>query len=114
MAYNKIQMTKAHNIGVKDSLPVSILDVDYRKQSTPIESRSHGHLSNLLQRLFRIFTSENKIMNTSANNENAVIRNRSELKDDETQSLLDLENFANAARETEACCQYEWINTSDE
>jgi hypothetical protein len=114
MAHNKLQMAKADQIDVEHNLPVSILDVDYRKHSTPIESRSHGHLSNILQRLFRIFTSENKIISNSANNGNTVDRKISEIRNDETQSLQDLEVCANAARETEACGQYEWINTCDE
>ncbi|MCZ6805198.1 MAG: hypothetical protein O7D86_15070 [Proteobacteria bacterium] len=38
----------------------------------------------------------------------------SEIKDNDSRSLQYLENCANAARETEACGQYEWINTSDE
>ena len=112
MAYNKLQLTKAYYSDVKHSMPVSILDVDYRKHATPIESRSHGHLSKLLQGLIRVFASDEKNMIASANN--AAVRNSSEIKNDETQSLLDLENCANAAREAEACGQYEWINTSDE
>ena len=53
-------------------------------------------------------------MNSSANNESAIIRNMSRIKDNETQSIQALEKCANAARETEACGQYEWINKSDE
>jgi len=114
MAYNKFQLTKAHYSDVKQTLPVTILDVDYHKQSNPIESRSHGHLSRLLQGLFRVFAGKEKNMITSANNESAVIMNISKIKDNEIQSLQDLEKCANAARETEAGGQYEWLNTSDE
>ncbi|MCZ6805197.1 MAG: hypothetical protein O7D86_15065 [Proteobacteria bacterium] len=61
MAYNKIQLTKAHNSNVKQTLPASILDVAYRKQSTPIESRSLGHLSRLLHSVFRVFTNKKNV-----------------------------------------------------
>lgn len=124
MAYNKYHMTKAHYINSKHDLPASILDTDYRTHNTSIESRSYGQLSKLLRGIFRIFSSEDAYMDVGGrtasgtsrrgNNENSDVKNSAEIKDNETQSLLDLENCANAARETEACGQYDWIKSSDE
>jgi len=114
MAHNKFQMTRANQIDTRHSLPVSALEIDYSRQSTSVESQSHEHLSNMLHRLFRVLTRNENRINNNINNENIAIQNNSEIKNDDTQSLLDLEVCANAARETEACGQYEWINTSDE
>ena len=114
MTYNNLQLTKTHYKDAKQTLPVSVLNVEYRKQSALNERRSHGHFSGLLYSLFKLFSNKEKNMNTRANNDSAIIRNISAIKNDERQSLLDLEKCAKAARETEACGQYEWINTSDE
>lgn len=114
MAHYKLQMTKAERIDERHNLPVSVLENDYSKYNRSHESRSHGHLSNMLQRLFSVFNSNEKNTSNTIDSKNKVTQDNLEIKDDETQSLLDLEVCANAARETEACGQYEWIKSSDE
>jgi len=114
MTSNIFQLKKAHCIDIKQSLPGLIIDVDFRNHATEVKSRSHGHLNRFLHRLFGRFTRKEKKINSNAYSENAIVRNISEMKDDETQLLLDLENCADVARTAEACGLYEWINKSDE
>jgi hypothetical protein len=114
MTQNKSQMLEAHYNEPRYSLSNTAFDVDYRQHSTPGRSRSHGHLSKLLQSLRGVFINEKTNLDNSANNDINVANAKTEIKDDETQTLRDLEICANAARETEACGQYEWVKSSDE
>lgn len=112
MAHYKLQMTKAGRNDARHNLPVSVLENNYSKYHRSHESQSHGHLSNMLQKLFRAFKG-NDINTPSTINSNAT-QNSTDINNENTQSLMDLEVCANAARETEACGQYEWIKSSDE
>ncbi len=108
--FMKFDMTKAHTIDVRYGLPFSMSG---RMQF--IKDSSHGNLSALFQRLFKIFSHEEK--NSPIDNEKIASEfadNTTEKKENETRSLQQLEDCANAARETEAHDQYEWFNKSDE
>lgn len=110
MASNRLQITKkTHDIGFKTGLSISVPDFEY---TNIVKNQSHSNSAGFLQMLFSMFANDEK--NTIINNESKTVKNTTSVKDDETQSLLDLENCANAARESEGGGQYEWINSSDE
>jgi len=101
----KFDMTKVHTIDVRHGLPFSIFG---RKRSFLIKDLSYGNLNGLLHRLFKIFIHEKKsspIDNDKISGKFAD--NTTEKKEDETRSLQQLEDCANAARKTGAYGQYE-------
>jgi hypothetical protein len=105
----KFQTTKAHTIDVRHNLPFSML---HRKQFIFIKNTPIENLSALFQGLFKIFSHKE---NKSINNEKMPDEFADKVKvikkeDNETRSLQQLENCANAARKTEAYDQYEWFN----
>ena len=94
----KFQMTKGHTIGLRRNLPVSM-------QSVLIKNQSSETLRTLFQGLLKIFFKKEK--NNSINNEKSFSNDILIVKENETQSLQQLEDCANAARKTEGYGQYE-------
>ena len=107
MPYKRTQIVGKDHIDIAQMAPVS---------SHYAESQSQGHFSKLMHDIYSIFTGEAKNSDVTTKNENMITQHNLEIdiKENEKQSLNDLEICANAARETEAYGQYEWINTSDE
>jgi hypothetical protein len=108
MPDKRAQILRKDQFDVTHIVPVSALYV---------ESHSEGHLSKLMHDIFSIFSSgDEKDNQVPTNNETMIFQHdlESDIEVNEKQSLNDLEICANAARETEAYGQYEWINTSDE
>ena len=95
-------MRKAHTIDVRHGLPSSMFG---RKRSFLIKDSSYGNLSNLLHGLFKIFIHEEK--SNPIDTEKIPDEFADNTTEDETRSLQQLEDCANAARKTEAYGQYE-------
>jgi hypothetical protein len=105
----RLQMPKTQMIETKNSQSFSMFT---RKKSIFIKNPFYGNMGILMQRFFGIFT--NEAINDRPNHEKTAIESFDNARVDETNSLQHLENCANAARETEACGQYEWIDKSNE
>jgi hypothetical protein len=104
----KFQSKKALTADQSQNLPISMFG---RKQSNFIKKSSNKNLSHLFQRLFLF---NNKDKNNLTDNKDFFVPNSSKTGNNETRSLQDIENCANAAREIEAFDQYDWINKADE
>jgi len=100
------QTTKGQFTEIRHKLAISMLD-----HKTPVLIEN---LTGLLQRIF-VF-SNNKEKNNPDNKTSSTkfVGESAKKQKNEIRSLQHLENCANAARQTEACGQYEWVNKSDE
>jgi len=114
MTQHKYQMSQAYYLAPKHNLRVTEINPNYLKETTAINNNSRGQVGNVLQHFLKLFANEEQSKHTSANDENIILKQNSIGNDDETRTLQDLENCANAAREIGACGQYKWINRKDE
>jgi hypothetical protein len=93
---------------IRHNLPFSMLDREY---PILIKNLAYENLSNLFHNLFihpEKSNLDNKLLSIK------ITHDMLETDKNEIDSLQRLENCANAARQTEACGQYEWVNKSDE
>ena len=111
MAYNKIQISREYPYDLTSRLPISLRDTEKLKLTNSIKQGAMGHVNKWRRVLTTLFFSDKNSLNPGAEIKTKEITRGN---DTEKQSLRDLENCANAARETEACGQYEWVKTSDE
>ena len=107
----KFQTIKAHSFDVRHILPLPL------SAHKPSISNSYGYLTTLFQRMFKHEKKDSPITNETPTIE--LVGDTSEKRnlgenEIEARSLQKLENCANAARQTEAASQYEWMDTTDE
>jgi len=98
----KFQMTKEHTIDLRHDLPVSMLD---HKPSILNRNSPSVSLRTSFHRLFKIFS--NKEQHSLINEGKSSTNDISIAKENESHSLQQLEDCANAARESEGYDQYE-------
>ena len=114
MTQHKYQMSRASYYTPKHDLGVSGINSDYLKVLTTIDNPSHGQLQKFLRSLFDIFSDGENVDHDISSDENTIVKQNLGSNDNETRSLQDLENCANAAREIGICGQHKRINRTDE
>ena len=88
----------------KDTLPKSIRNFVYARHNNQTEEKSPRHIGKIISDVFTIFTTEE---NNGLNKNDLELKPSLTVNYEEIQCLRDLENCANAARETGICGQRE-------
>jgi hypothetical protein len=109
MTQHKYQMSQAYYYTPKHGLRVSGINSDHLEVITPNIIRSHGQLRQILQNLFNVFSNGGNNKHDNSGDEGTNVKQHSDSNDVENNAMQDLENCANAARETGACGQYKWV-----
>ncbi len=95
---------RRHNMSLSIFAHKSSFETNYTSNNRSVRA--------LVQGLFNMFIKKEN--NESVNIEKQYISHALEENENETSSLQRLENCANAARETGAYSQNEWVNKTDE